>query len=233
MGTTVDSVGSWSYFPQHTYFCYVPSCNSISIPTPSFLPFFSFPWNPFHVIKDTQIKWPHWRSGFQQESRSALSIRPRAVLGWLAEGSATARINIISVINIKSALLCFAPGSVPKLWGPVRRSPWPFTKPIIYFGEFLRYCFVRANQGWVTNDPGGVVGRPSVSGTRGQTRFLKVSCQLLSSLTRGRVGVVEGGGGQMGAMLPSLPPFWNEVTTLTSVPGPKLDMTLSLIGALN
>lgn len=78
-------------------------------------------------------------------------------------------INIISVINIKSALLCFASGSGPRqLEGPVLTdgrflpsSPphpcWPFTGTIIYFGEFLGYCFVRANQGWVTNDPGGVV----------------------------------------------------------------------------
>lgn len=34
---------------------------------------------------------------------------------------------------------------------------WPFTGTIIYFGEFLGYCFVRTNQGWVTNDPSGVV----------------------------------------------------------------------------
>lgn len=82
---------------------------------------------------------------------------------------APVRINIISVINIKSALLCFASGSGPRqLAGSVPTdgrflpsSPphprWPFTGTIIYFGEFLGYCFVRANQGWVTNDPGGVV----------------------------------------------------------------------------
>lgn len=82
---------------------------------------------------------------------------------------APVRINIISVINIKSALLCFASGSEPRqLEGPVLtdgrflpsslpRPRRPFTGPIIYFGEFLGYCFVRANQGWVTNDPGGVV----------------------------------------------------------------------------
>lgn len=72
---------------------------------------------------------------------------------------APARINIISVINIKSALLCFASGGGPRqLEGPVATdgrflpssSPhprWPFTGTIIYFGEFLGYCFVRANQG--------------------------------------------------------------------------------------
>jgi len=32
---------------------------------------------------------------------------------------------------------------------------------------------------------------------------------------------------------PPCPPLWDEVTTLTSVPGPKLDMTLALIGASN
>lgn len=74
-------------------------------------------------------------------------------------GLAPARINIISVINIKSALLCFASGGGPRqLEGPVATdgrflpssSPhprWPFTGTIIYFGEFLGYCFVRANQG--------------------------------------------------------------------------------------
>lgn len=36
------------------------------------------------------------------------------------------------------------------------RPLWPFTRTIIYFGEFLGYCFVRANQWWVTNDPSGV-----------------------------------------------------------------------------
>lgn len=68
-------------------------------------------------------------------------------------------INIISVINIKSALLCFASGRGPtQLEGPVLTdgrflpsSPphprRPFTGTIIYFGEFLGYCFVRANQG--------------------------------------------------------------------------------------
>lgn len=82
---------------------------------------------------------------------------------------APVRINIISVINIKSALLCFASGSGPrKLEGPVLtdgrflpssppRPRWPFTGTIIYFGEFLGYCFVRANQGWVTNDPSAAV----------------------------------------------------------------------------
>lgn len=82
---------------------------------------------------------------------------------------APVRINIISVINIKSTLLCFASGSEPRqleacvptdgrfLPSSPPRPHWPFTGTIIYFGEFLGYCFVRANQGWVTNDPGGVV----------------------------------------------------------------------------
>lgn len=144
---------------------------------------------------------------FSRESGSASRSRPRAVLRWLAEGSATVRINIISVINIKSALLCFAPGGVPKLRGPGRRSPWPFTKPIIYFGEFLRYCFVRANQGWVTNDPSGVVGSPSVSGTRGQTHFWKFHVNYSRPWLVGESGLGwrNEGVGQTGVMAP-LPP---------------------------
>lgn len=38
-------------------------------------------------------------------------------------GSASTPINIISVINIKSILLCFASGGVPKHQGPACRSP--------------------------------------------------------------------------------------------------------------
>ncbi|KAK9960941.1 hypothetical protein ABG768_008771 [Culter alburnus] len=41
-------------------------CFPLSISTPRPPQFLPFPWNPFHVIKDTQMKWPHWRSGFQQ-----------------------------------------------------------------------------------------------------------------------------------------------------------------------
>lgn len=179
-----NDAGSWSDFLQHTS---LPRALSSLHPNPQFLP---FQRNPFHVIKDTQMKWPTGVVAFSRKSGSASRISPRAALGWLAEGSATARINIISVINIKSALLCFASGRAPKLWGPGRRSPWPFTKPIIYFGEFLRYCFVRANQGWVTNDPSGVVGNPSVSGTRGQTHFWKFhvnySCPWLPGLKGGK-----------------------------------------------
>lgn len=29
-------------------------------------PFLFFPWNPFHIIKDTQMKWTLRKSGFQQ-----------------------------------------------------------------------------------------------------------------------------------------------------------------------
>lgn len=91
------------------------------------------------------------------------SLLPLSRWGPALEGGRVAlapvRINIISVINIKSALLCFASGSGPmQLEGPVPTdgrflpsSPphprWPFTGTIIYFGEFLGYCFVRANQG--------------------------------------------------------------------------------------
>ncbi len=159
-------------------------------------PVLFFPWNPFHIIKDTQMKWTLRKSGFQQgggcgggggweaqswkwgigSSRSTPPhYLPPSPSRWgptLEEGRvalAPVRINIISVINIKSTLLCFASGSGPRqLEGPVPsdvrflpssppRPRWPFTGTIIYFGEFLGYCFVRANQGWVTNDPSGVV----------------------------------------------------------------------------
>lgn len=59
------------------------------------------------------------------------------------------RINIISVINIKSALLCFCLAALQAL-GPTRIQPFAWT--IIYFREFLRYCFVRANHDEVIND---------------------------------------------------------------------------------
>lgn len=61
------------------------------------------------------------------------------------------RINIISVINIKSALLCFCLAALQAL-GPAHIQP--FARTIIYFGEFLRYCFVRANHHGVINDAG-------------------------------------------------------------------------------
>lgn len=59
------------------------------------------------------------------------------------------RINIISVINIKSALLCFCLAAL-QAEGPARAQPFACT--IIYFREFLRYCFVRANHREVIND---------------------------------------------------------------------------------
>lgn len=59
------------------------------------------------------------------------------------------RINIISVINIKSALLWFCLAALQGL-GPARLQPFACT--IIYFREFLRYCFVRANHREVIND---------------------------------------------------------------------------------
>lgn len=101
------------------------------------------------------------------------------------------------VLHLAACQSSGAPSAVP---------PWPFTKPIIYFGEFLRYCFVRANQGWVTNDPSGVVGSPSVSGARGQTRFWKFHVNYSRPWLAGESGAGEGGGGQMGEMPPS-PPF--------------------------
>lgn len=163
---------------------------------PPLPPFLFFPWNPFHIIKDTQMKWTLRKSGFQQgrgcggggweaeswewgigSSRSSppCYLPPSFCFstGAHPEGRqrvplAPVRINIISVINIKSTLLCFASGCGPtQLKGLVptdgRFLPSslphprrPFTGTIIYFGEFLGYCFVRANQGWVTNDPSGV-----------------------------------------------------------------------------
>lgn len=59
------------------------------------------------------------------------------------------QINIISVINIKSALLCFCLAALQAL-GPAHIQPFAWT--IIYFREFLRYCFVRANHHEVIND---------------------------------------------------------------------------------
>lgn len=59
------------------------------------------------------------------------------------------RINIISVINIKSALLCFCLAALQAL-GPTCIQPFAWT--IIYFREFLRYCFVMANHDEVIND---------------------------------------------------------------------------------
>lgn len=134
---------------------------------------------------------------FFKEHPSSLPPSLPLSMGATLEGGRVALapvwINIISVINIKSALLCFASGSAPRqLEGRVLtdgrflpssppRPRWPFTGTIIYFGEFLGYCFVRANQGWVTNDPGGVVvawPQPpppsrSISDTRGQIHFWK------------------------------------------------------------
>lgn len=59
------------------------------------------------------------------------------------------RINIISVINIKCTLLCFCL-AVLQVLSPARIQPFAWT--IIYFSEFLRYCFVRANHHEVIND---------------------------------------------------------------------------------
>lgn len=58
------------------------------------------------------------------------------------------QINIISVINIKSTLLCFCLAPL-QASGPAVEQP--FAQAIIYFGEFLRYCFVRTNHRDVIN----------------------------------------------------------------------------------
>lgn len=112
-------------------------------------------------MKGRELGVGYW---FFKEYPSLTSLPP-SPLRWgpTLEGGRVAqvpvRINIISVINIKSTLLCFVSGDGPmQLEGPVPTdgrflpsSPphphWPFTGTIIYFGEFLGYCFVRANQG--------------------------------------------------------------------------------------
>lgn len=74
----------------------------------------------------------------------AISSRSRQVT--LAGGS------ILSVLLISKAyLLCFRlPGH-----RPIQGHGWPepFACAIIYFAAFLRYCFVRANNCDIINDP--------------------------------------------------------------------------------
>ncbi len=144
---------------------------------------------------------------FSRESGSASRSHPWAVLGWLAEGSATAWINIISVINIKSALLCFAPGGVPKLQGPGRRSPLAIYQAHNLLWWVFKVLFCQGQSGLSNKWSSRVVGSPSVSGTRGQTHFWKFHVNYSRPLTRRRVGtgVEKGGGGQMGVMVP-MPP---------------------------
>lgn len=144
-------------------------------------------------------------------SAERVEVPQGAVLGPFSDGSPRAlprRGSISSQLLISKAhyfvlRLAVCQSSV----APAAVPPWPFTKPIIYFGEFLRYCFVRANQGWVTNDPSRVVGSPSVSGTRGQTHFWKFHVNYSRPWLAGESGLGwrKGGGGQTGVMAP-LPP---------------------------
>lgn len=99
--------------------------------------FILFRWNPFHIIKDSQMKWPLRKSGFQQEERGREQERE-----WFKEPSypgptpgeaasvcsalVSRQINIISVINIKSALLCFVSGHTPE---PSERASYGRQQP--------------------------------------------------------------------------------------------------------
>lgn len=49
-----------------------------SSPPPPFL--FFFPWNPFHIIKDTQMKWTLRKSGFQR--RGVVGVGGRRSWWW-------------------------------------------------------------------------------------------------------------------------------------------------------
>lgn len=135
------------------------------------------------------MKWPLRKSGFQQEERGKKAgagviqgtLLPRAhprrrseCLLW-PHGRSISSPLLISKADYFVLFLAKCQSLVREL-APAgsSHSPWPFTRTIIYFGEFLGYCFVRANQVWVTNDPGGVVARrPSISGARGQIHFWK------------------------------------------------------------
>lgn len=74
------------------------------------------------------------------------------------------QINIVSVINIKSILLCFCRSGRRPTVGPARTQP--FACAIIYFGAFLRYCFVRANNCDVINEPTKLHSRLVVDATK-------------------------------------------------------------------
>lgn len=140
----------------------LPVAAAARSPPPPFL--FFFPWNPFHIIKDTQMKWTLRKSGFQrwraEEGGGVRGVGRQAGGGggggageanspplphlhpplnggppWRkAEWSGSAApINIISVINIKSALLCFAAGSGPRRLGGPLRPPSVLVSFLTYF----------------------------------------------------------------------------------------------------
>ncbi|KAL1259732.1 hypothetical protein QQF64_010309 [Cirrhinus molitorella] len=121
-------------------------------------------------------------------SAGRVEVPQGAVLGPFSDGSPRAlprRGSISSQLLISKAHYFVLRLAVRQSSGaPAAVPPWPFTKPIIYFGEFLR---------------------------------------------RVGTGVEKGRGRSNGSDGPLAPLFGDEVTTLTSVPGPKLDMTLPLI----
>lgn len=180
------------------------------------------------------MKWPLWKSGFQRWERECLK-EPSWVRTQIAHHVALPQHRSISspLLISKAHYFVLRLAACQSSRVPPAAPPWPFTRPIIYFGEFLRYCFVRANQDWVTNDPGRVVGSSIHKWHTWPNSFLKVLCQLPLSLTEGSE---DGGVGRVevkGNWWPTWLCLRDEVTTLTTVPGPELDMTLSLIGALN
>lgn len=124
--------------------------------------------------------------------------------GERQSGSGPVRINIIYVINIKITLLCFASGRGPRqLKGPVPTDgcflPCFLSAPpslAIYRDHNLlwwvfRVLFCQGQSGlsnkWSRQSGSGLAPASppslSVSDTRGQIHFLKVSHQSFSSLT--------------------------------------------------
>lgn len=61
-GNLTQKIGAHSHWPP-LYFSLVLLSFCQCPPLP---PFLFFPWNPFHIIKDTQMKWTLRKSGFQQ-----------------------------------------------------------------------------------------------------------------------------------------------------------------------
>ena len=154
-----------------------------------------------------QEKWLSAR-GERKESRSGSDSRNPPTRGPPQEKQRVSALlwshgrSISSLLLISKAhyfVLCLAPRqSLARELATAgsSHSPWPFTRTIIYFGEFLGYCFVRANQVWVINDPGGVVARrPSISGARGQIHFWKFHVNYSRPWLWGRAKEHYGDGG--------------------------------------
>lgn len=74
---------------------------------PPLSPFLSFPWNPFPIIKDTQMKWTLRKSGFQQGGRG---IGGGGRGGWEAESW---KWGIGSLRNPLFLLITFIPPTPP------------------------------------------------------------------------------------------------------------------------